>query len=53
MYFSRCLHAAQRLTNRGINDAKAGTHVGTDQFGNRYFENLAYGEEVPGVYKTF
>ncbi|KAK1927092.1 putative cell viability protein [Papiliotrema laurentii] len=34
-----------------IGDAKAGTLVGTDQFGNRYYENTKYGEEVPGRHR--
>lgn len=28
-----------------IGDTKAGTHVGTDRFGNKYYENLE--EELP------
>ncbi|KAJ6567204.1 NDUFA12-domain-containing protein [Mycena vulgaris] len=31
-----------------IGDAKSGRLVGTDQFGNRYFENYNAEEEVPG-----
>lgn len=31
-----------------IGDAKYGEQVGTDQFGNRYFENRNPTEEVPG-----
>ncbi|KAJ3805588.1 NDUFA12-domain-containing protein [Lentinula lateritia] len=31
-----------------IGDAKSGVHVGTDQFGNRYFENMNGDEEIPG-----
>ncbi|THH12355.1 hypothetical protein EW145_g76 [Phellinidium pouzarii] len=34
-----------------IGDAKAGQHVGTDQLGNRYFENLNAEEEVPGRHR--
>ena len=34
--------------DRYVGDAKFGKHVGTDQFGNRFFENVEYGEEVPG-----
>ena len=33
---------------RYIGDAKYGRHVGTDQFGNRFFENTNPMEEVPG-----
>jgi len=32
-----------------IGDAKSGTFIGKDQFGNRYFENLNQYEEVPGT----
>ncbi|KAJ3491423.1 hypothetical protein NLI96_g709 [Meripilus lineatus] len=31
-----------------IGDAKSGRLVGTDQFGNRYYENMNAEEEVPG-----
>ncbi|WOO83943.1 NADH dehydrogenase [ubiquinone] 1 alpha subcomplex subunit N7BM [Vanrija pseudolonga] len=31
-----------------IGDAKYGTHVGTDQFGNRYFQQYDAREELPG-----
>ncbi|ORY35610.1 NDUFA12-domain-containing protein [Naematelia encephala] len=31
-----------------IGDAKYGRQVGSDQFGNRYFENMNPTEEVPG-----
>ncbi|KAL7421297.1 hypothetical protein Q5752_004182 [Cryptotrichosporon argae] len=34
-----------------IGDAKFGRHVGTDQFGNRYFENVNAREEVPGRHR--
>ncbi|KAJ3548819.1 hypothetical protein NMY22_g1122 [Coprinellus aureogranulatus] len=34
-----------------IGDAKSGTLVGTDQFGNRYFENRNGEEEVPGRHR--
>ncbi|KAF8192427.1 NADH ubiquinone oxidoreductase subunit NDUFA12-domain-containing protein [Pholiota molesta] len=34
-----------------IGDAKAGTYVGKDQFGNRYFENRNAEEEVPGRHR--
>ncbi|KAH9482470.1 NADH dehydrogenase [ubiquinone] 1 alpha subcomplex subunit N7BM [Psilocybe cubensis] len=34
-----------------IGDAKAGTYVGKDQFGNRYFENRNPEEEVPGRHR--
>jgi len=34
-----------------IGDAKSGTFVGQDQFGNRYFENLNECEEVPGRHR--
>ncbi|WWD19020.1 hypothetical protein CI109_103477 [Kwoniella shandongensis] len=34
-----------------IGDAKFGRHVGTDQFGNRYFENLNPNEEIPGRHR--
>ncbi|KZV64011.1 NDUFA12-domain-containing protein [Peniophora sp. CONT] len=34
-----------------IGDAKAGTLVGKDQFGNRYFENLNPDDEVPGRHR--
>ncbi|KAI0034422.1 NDUFA12-domain-containing protein [Vararia minispora EC-137] len=34
-----------------IGDAKAGTLVGKDQFGNRYFENLNPEDEVPGRHR--
>jgi len=34
-----------------IGDAKYGRHVGTDEFGNRYFENLYGEEEVPGRHR--
>lgn len=36
------------LICRYIGDAKYGKLVGTDQFGNKYYENTTYGEEVPG-----
>ncbi|KAJ3998616.1 NDUFA12-domain-containing protein [Lentinula boryana] len=32
-----------------IGDAKSGVLVGTDQFGNRYFENMNGEEEIPGA----
>ncbi|KAH6915210.1 NADH ubiquinone oxidoreductase subunit NDUFA12-domain-containing protein [Coprinopsis sp. MPI-PUGE-AT-0042] len=34
-----------------IGDAKFGRQVGTDQFGNRYFENRNGYEEVPGRHR--
>ncbi|WVQ99931.1 hypothetical protein IAU59_007074 [Kwoniella sp. CBS 9459] len=34
-----------------IGDAKMGRHVGTDQFGNRYFENTDPNEEIPGRHR--
>jgi len=34
-----------------IGDAKSGRYVGTDQFGNRYFENLNAEEEIPGRHR--
>ncbi|KAI0313609.1 NDUFA12-domain-containing protein [Amylostereum chailletii] len=34
-----------------IGDVKAGTFVGKDQFGNRYFENLNAEQEVPGRHR--
>jgi NADH dehydrogenase (ubiquinone) 1 alpha subcomplex subunit 12 len=34
-----------------IGDAKSGRLVGTDQFGNRYFENLHAEEEIPGRHR--
>jgi NADH dehydrogenase (ubiquinone) 1 alpha subcomplex subunit 12 len=34
---------------RYIGDAKFGRHVGTDELGNRYFENMNPSEEVPGT----
>ncbi|KII95912.1 hypothetical protein PLICRDRAFT_97459 [Plicaturopsis crispa FD-325 SS-3] len=34
-----------------IGDAKSGRHVGTDRFGNRYFENLNPREEIPGRHR--
>jgi len=34
-----------------IGDAKAGTLVGTDQFGNKYFENLNPDDEIPGRHR--
>ncbi|KAI0289506.1 NDUFA12-domain-containing protein [Russula brevipes] len=34
-----------------IGDVKAGTSVGSDQFGNRYFENLNAEQEVPGRHR--
>ncbi|GFZ49467.1 hypothetical protein JCM24511_07587 [Saitozyma sp. JCM 24511] len=34
-----------------IGDAKLGRHVGTDEMGNRYFENLDPNEEVPGRHR--
>jgi len=34
-----------------IGDAKAGTLVGKDQFGNRYFENRNAEEEIPGRHR--
>ncbi|KAG6813464.1 hypothetical protein H0H92_010798 [Tricholoma furcatifolium] len=34
-----------------IGDAKSGTYVGKDQFGNRYFENTNQEEEVPGRHR--
>lgn len=30
--------------NNGIGDTKAGTLIGTDRFGNKYYENL---DELP------
>jgi hypothetical protein len=38
-----------RLMGRYIGDAKFGRHVGTDELGNRYFENMNPSEEVPGM----
>ncbi|KAF8330827.1 NDUFA12-domain-containing protein [Cantharellus anzutake] len=32
-------------------DAKFGQRVGTDQFGNKYFENLNPEEEIPGRHR--
>ncbi|RSH88672.1 hypothetical protein EHS25_002899 [Saitozyma podzolica] len=32
-----------------IGDAKLGRHVGTDEMGNRYFENLDPNEEIPAA----
>ncbi|KAF8075994.1 NDUFA12-domain-containing protein [Lyophyllum atratum] len=34
-----------------IGDAKSGTYMGKDQFGNRYFENLNPQEEIPGRHR--
>ncbi|KAI0069226.1 NDUFA12-domain-containing protein [Artomyces pyxidatus] len=34
-----------------MGDVKAGTFVGKDQFGNRYFENLNPEDEVPGRHR--
>jgi len=34
-----------------IGDAKSGRLVGVDQFGNRYFENLNWKEEIPGRHR--
>ncbi|KAK7060196.1 hypothetical protein VNI00_000961 [Paramarasmius palmivorus] len=34
-----------------IGDAKHGRLVGTDQFGNRYFENMNAEEEIPGRHR--
>ncbi|KAF5333228.1 hypothetical protein D9611_002282 [Ephemerocybe angulata] len=34
-----------------IGDAKSGVMVGTDQFGNRYFENRNGEEEIPGRHR--
>jgi len=34
-----------------IGDAKSGRYVGSDQFGNRYFENYNAEEEVPGRHR--
>ncbi|PPR02476.1 hypothetical protein CVT24_002025 [Panaeolus cyanescens] len=34
-----------------IGDAKSGTYVGKDQFGNRYFENRNGEEEIPGRHR--
>ncbi|EGO28136.1 putative NADH:ubiquinone oxidoreductase 17.2 kd subunit [Serpula lacrymans var. lacrymans S7.9] len=34
-----------------IGDAKAGTYVGKDQFGNRYYENLNPEDEIPGRHR--
>ncbi|KAG6333890.1 hypothetical protein ID866_5203 [Astraeus odoratus] len=34
-----------------IGDAKAGTLVGMDQFGNKYYENLNPDDEVPGRHR--
>jgi len=36
---------------QNIGDAKSGRLVGTDQFGNRYFENLNWKEEIPGRHR--
>lgn len=35
--------------SRYIGDAKFGRHVGTDELGNRYFENMNPSQEVPGM----
>ncbi|KAL5487903.1 hypothetical protein ACEPAI_6011 [Sanghuangporus weigelae] len=40
-----------RAMQYGIGDAKSGTLVGSDQFGNRYFENLNAEEEIPGRHR--
>lgn len=50
--FAVCL---VKLTNVDsyIGDAKYGRLVGTDQFGNRYFEQLDPKEELPGQYNRF
>ncbi|KAJ2933469.1 hypothetical protein H1R20_g3649, partial [Candolleomyces eurysporus] len=34
-----------------IGDAKSGTFVGADQFGNRYYENRNGEEEIPGRHR--
>ncbi|KAF8803759.1 NDUFA12-domain-containing protein [Phlegmacium glaucopus] len=34
-----------------IGDAKSGTFVGADQFGNRYYENRNPEEEIPGRHR--
>ncbi|KAG6889051.1 hypothetical protein C0995_004334 [Termitomyces sp. Mi166 len=34
-----------------ICDAKSGTYVGKDQFGNRYYENYNQYEEIPGRHR--
>ncbi|KAG7096672.1 hypothetical protein E1B28_004086 [Marasmius oreades] len=34
-----------------IGDAKSGRLVGTDAFGNRYFENMDATEEIPGRHR--
>ncbi|WVO17775.1 hypothetical protein L204_105473 [Cryptococcus depauperatus] len=34
-----------------IGDVKQGRHVGTDQFGNKYFEQLDPAEEIPGRHR--
>ncbi|KAA1465975.1 NDUFA12-domain-containing protein [Dentipellis sp. KUC8613] len=34
-----------------IGDVKAGTFVGKDQFGNRYFENMNAEQELPGRHR--
>ncbi|KAF4619619.1 hypothetical protein D9613_005431 [Agrocybe pediades] len=34
-----------------IGDAKSGTYIGKDQFGNRYYENRNAEEEIPGRHR--
>ncbi|KAF8665738.1 hypothetical protein AX16_000186 [Volvariella volvacea WC 439] len=34
-----------------IGDAKSGKYIGTDQFGNKYFENRNAEEEIPGRHR--
>ena len=34
-----------------IGDAKSGTYIGKDQFGNRYYENTNQYEEIPGRHR--
>ena len=45
-YVSTLSISAQQLTNitRSTGDTKAGTLIGVDRYGNKYFENL---EELP------
>lgn len=45
--------SSELIRFRYIGDAKNGVHVGTDQMGNRYYENMNPSEEVPGMYRSF
>ncbi|KAF8911856.1 NADH ubiquinone oxidoreductase subunit NDUFA12-domain-containing protein [Mucidula mucida] len=56
--FLRTLRSARRVGLKEwwrqlqyIGDAKSGTYIGKDQFGNKYFENRNAEEEIPGRHR--